>query len=485
MSIRSWSTNDLSDPDQTADTVRHHASGEETARVHGRAGLEPEAGSGHPPNAAMASTGFAAPGRDSSPPKVFRGRDTAMRPANTPMPTPTAASVQSTPLSTRLIQPTSRPTDRQSGPTTAATQGHAWALAEVIPSSETGKHMRHDVITDRWMILSPGREDRPMDFATREDLAADVSTCPFCRGNEGMTPTPIWIDGSVPSVATDGRPWSVRVVPNRYPAVESGPANGSQQRVSREQHIAPEKRSATELFRTRSAVGFHEVIIESDRHVRSTTDLTPAEVAVVLAAYQDRLQHFAQQGEVGYVSIFKNVGSEAGASLTHSHSQLVATRHVPDDVQTAFLQMERHRSATGSCLQCDLVSAEERAGVRVVESDGDFIAFCPFASLHPMMIRITSHRHVACLGDFATDMRHRLARLLHRTVLRLETMFGPVAYNYVLNSRPLRQFDDGKAFHWSLDLFPRQTKVAGFEWNTGMMINPVLPESAAARYREV
>ena len=486
VSIRSWPTAEAFDPDQTADTVRHRSGGEETARVCGRGSTMADSpGRSEIANANVAasqpehtavgrrpSAGFATPGRDSSPPKVFRGRDEPMHPRQA---ADAAADLSTVPSNAAPLASVS-----VSAPVQEVDRG----LPEVVPSRATRKHMRHDVITDRWTFLSPGREDRPMDFATREDLAVDLSSCPFCRGNEAMTPMPVWIDGVCPSQVTPGDPWSVRVVPNRFPAVESGWMDEAALHVCSSGRSA-KRRSSDRLFQTRSAIGCHEVIIESDRHLRSTTDMSPAELSIVLAAYQDRLRHFADEGRLGYVSIFKNVGSEAGASLTHSHSQLVATEHVPDDVQTAFLQMDRHRCATGCCLQCDLIAAEERCGVRVVEADDDFLAFCPFASLHPMMIRITTRRHVACLSDLTTNMRQRLAGLLHRTIGRLESMLGPVAYNYVLNSRPLRQVDAGQAFHWSLDLFPRQTKVAGFEWNTGMMINPVLPESAAARYREV
>lgn len=370
---------------------------------------------------------------------------------------------------------------------------------------------RFDPIGGQWTIIAGNRSQRPEEFCDSGEQTRSDLECPFCAGHEDSTPAPVWtvrepVDADQPALpatspaessANPSRAnWLVRVVPNKYPAV--GPLVGNADSASpvAASNVPPfkappskapakKKRNSTDLLMPhRRIVGGHEVIIESSRHVRSVSDLDIDEVQASFAAYADRIRHWYSMPEIAHVSVFKNAGSDAGASLSHCHSQLVATDYVPDDVRSCFRRMHRHKVTTGCCLQCDLIREEQRQGERVIAVQNGLIAFCPFASHLPMMLRITTTDHRACLSDLDSEGVSAVARLVHRAVGWIERSLGPVAYNFIIHCHPKGMDDSVEAYHWSLDLFPRLTKIAGFEWNTGTMINPTPPELAAATYRE-
>lgn len=336
---------------------------------------------------------------------------------------------------------------------------------------------RFDPLSGRWTIFAPERDRRPDDFA----VSAAVETrkdCPFCGGNELASPPSVWIgtlDEHTRHVFTDGgerKNWSVRVVPNLYPAVAP-------------QNQAGSFTTESPLLQRRAARGAHEVFIESRDHVASLSRLDLAEVQLTFLAFRDRLLHWRSSGEIGYISIFKNVGHRAGASLVHSHSQLLATDRVPRSIESNLARMHHHRSETGCCLQCDLIRAEQKAGQRIVWQDTELIAWCPFAGRMPMLLRITSLAHQACFEALAESTIDAVAQLVYRAVGWLEAILPGTAYNLCLYTRPPAASDPADSFHWSIDLFPRMTELAGFELSSGCMISPVLPERAAARYRRI
>jgi UDPglucose--hexose-1-phosphate uridylyltransferase len=202
-------------------------------------------------------------------------------------------------------------------------------------------------------------------------------------------------------------------------------------------------------------------------------------------AYRDRLKFWNAMPGISYVNIFKNVGKQAGASLRHCHSQLIATDRIPADVQTSVGRMHRHRAETGCCLHCDLIRAERKANQRVVWQNDSLLAFCPFASSLPMLLRITSQQHQSRFEDLDDGMIDSVSRLVHRAVSWLEQARPQTAYNLCLSTQPAGIDDPSDSFHWSIDLFPRMTQIAGFEWSSGCTINPVLPEAAATCYRKI
>lgn len=364
-------------------------------------------------------------------------------------------------------------------------------LKAADPTSDRLAESRHDPLTGDWTIFAPDRDQRPEEIVEQRDTVNRRVECPFCPGNEATTPPPVWVghvsdnDSAIqllgpatdeestddPTTAEPAKgDWSIRVVPNKFPAVESVGVPRSSCRD-------------TGLFQYGTIRGGHEVIIESRQHVQSITELDLAEVFLVFSAYRERLRYWRSVPGVAYLSTFKNVGGKAGASLRHTHSQLIATDKLPAAVKASFDRMTHHRAKTGCCLQCDLIRAEMKAKQRVVWSDDSLMAYCPFASRLPMLVRLTSLQHQACYEDLDERMIDSVSRIVVRVVSWLEKLRPGTAYNYCLHTRPPGVNDPSDAFHWSLDLFPRMTQIAGFEWSSQCMINPVLPEVAAAKYR--
>jgi len=353
----------------------------------------------------------------------------------------------------------------------ASLKQHAERSTAALRATES----RFDPISGRWTIFAPDRDRRPDDFDTHA-ATETRRDCPFCCGNELASPPAVWIgilDDDKRRIYAGGgerKDWTVRVVPNLYPAVSSESQAGS---------FAEE----SPLLQRRAARGAHEVFIESRQHIASLSSLDLAEVQLTFLAFRDRLIHWRDAGDIGYVSIFKNVGHRAGASLVHSHSQLLATDRVPRSIESGLGRMQRHRSETGCCLQCDLIRAEQKSGQRIVWQDPELIAWCPFASRMPMLLRITTRSHQACFEDLSESTIDSIAQLVYRAVGWLEQLRGGTAYNLCLYTRPPAASDPADSFHWSLELFPRMTELAGFELSSGCMISPVLPEQAAAGYR--
>jgi UDPglucose--hexose-1-phosphate uridylyltransferase len=337
---------------------------------------------------------------------------------------------------------------------------------------------RLDLVTGQWSIFAPNRSDRPDEFVATAEAINPRVECPFCSGNEDTTPPAVWVGRIENGLCRPNledrttRDWAVRVVPNRYPAVVA----------PKSQPKSPE--NATLLVRE-PVSGGHEVFIESRQHLTSLSELDPSEVRLTFLAYRDRLKFWHAAPDISYVNIFKNVGKKAGASLRHCHSQLIATDKIPVKVQTSVGRMHRHRAETGCCLHCDLIRAERKANQRIVWQNESLIAFCPFASALPMLLRITSQQHQSRFEDLDDGMIDSVSRLVHRAVSWLEQIRPQTAYNVCLSTEPSGISDPSDSFHWSIDLFPRMTQIAGFEWSSGCTINPVLPEVAATCYRKI
>lgn len=322
---------------------------------------------------------------------------------------------------------------------------------------------RHDPLHNRWVILGDQRAARPQEFDERI-MRRTGASCPFCAGNESQTPTSL-LTLRAPG---DGG-WTVRVVPNKFPAVESMPqSNGCS--------------AGSGLFTARPALGEHEVIIESPRHVASLSELTPEECSLTFVAYQQRLAACRDAGHLKYVQIFKNVGPAAGASIEHAHSQLLAMPHVPTHVADEIENCRAYQSQFGRPLLAEMLCQEERRGERLVLETDRFVAFCPWASRFPYEVWIVPRAARSDFAESTAEEAREASRLTRDLVGCIESTLGKVGYNYLLHSQP---FDGGPYdhYHWHIELFPRITKVAGFEWSTGVFINTVAPETAAKTLR--
>lgn len=349
------------------------------------------------------------------------------------------------------------------------------------PNVNNTAESRLDPITGEWTIFAPERDRRPDDFKVTRTVTSESAGCPFCLGHEASTPPAVWIgrlddetDGKSCDCKSGNDDWSVRVVPNKFPAVTPIAARANES-------VGFERES--EFFHSRPLGGGHEVIIESPHHIESLSQLDFAEAALVFKAYQERIRHWRDQPGVRYISVFKNVGGEAGASLQHAHSQLIAIDRRPRHVTNVVDRMRHHQATTGCCLQCDLIRAELKSKRRIIGQTESLVAYCPFSSRLPMMVRITSKSHQAYFEDLTAPIIDEVSRLATRVVSWIEKTRPGTAYNHLLHTCPPGVTGGEDSYHWSMEIFPRLTQVAGFEWSSQCMINPIMPELAAAKLR--
>jgi UDPglucose--hexose-1-phosphate uridylyltransferase len=312
--------------------------------------------------------------------------------------------------------------------------------------------LRRDGVTGRWVIVSEERAGRPDEYAvSRARLPASAVDCPFCEGREAETTPERFALRS--GTQADGPGWRVRVVGNRYPALKNGP-------VPRGDGL--------------SGDGEHEVVIDTARHVVSLAEMTVPEVRELLGVWRTRLRTLGLDGRLAYASVFKNVGGEAGASIEHSHSQILAAPIVPPAIEAEL----DHAAGQGGCPGCAAVPD----GL-VVASGERFVASVPWAARMPYEVRVIPRRHESRFEAAEDAELDELAALLRSLVARVEAAAGKPAYHVVLHTAPLRTGPLAR-FHWRVEILPRTTGVGGFEWTTGMHINPMRPEESARRLRE-
>jgi len=327
--------------------------------------------------------------------------------------------------------------------------------------------LRKDPITGRWVIIATERAARPSDFKS-EPQAVRSGFCPFCVGNEDKTPPEI-VAIRQPNTKPNTSGWSVRVVPNKFPALQiEGDLN----------------KRGDGIYDKMNGIGAHEVIIETPEHVVSSTGLSRPQMTHVVRMYRDRLADLKRDRRLLYGLIFKNVGVAAGASLEHTHSQLIATPTVPIRIEQELKRAHDFHNYRGRCIFCDMLIQEQTFEKRVIVDSGNFVAFAPFAARFPFETWILPKQHQSHFETMNDAQCEEVAGILTLTLRKLERALENPPYNFIIHSTP---FDMGELehYHWHLEVIPRLTKVAGFEWGTGFYINPVAPESAAEYMREV
>ncbi len=323
--------------------------------------------------------------------------------------------------------------------------------------------LRRDPVIGRWVIIARERARRPDDYPPEDGAARRPGPCPFCPGQEALTPP------EIAAIRPAGGAWRARVVPNKFPAL----------RVEGEL----EKRGDG-MYDLMNGLGAHEVIIETPRHERSLTGLSDEEVRDVLWLYKQRLLDLKQDFRLVYGLVFKNVGERAGASLQHTHSQLIVTPIVPLRVQTEIERCREYYEYRDRCLLCDMIVQELSSGVRMVLDTPNFIAFEPFAARFPFETHVMPKRHISHFEATEDALLPELARCLRSALARIEKAVDHPSWNYLIHTSPLN-ISPLDHYHWHFEIFPRITRVAGFEWGTGFYINPVPPEDAAQFLREV
>lgn len=325
--------------------------------------------------------------------------------------------------------------------------------------------IRKDPITDHWVIIATERAKRPSDLKVPAEQRRG-GPCVFCPGEEAKTPPEV-LAYREEGTARDTPGWRVRVFPNKFPALQP-----DAERELMEQG----------LYTAMSGKGAHEVIVETPEHDKSLEDLSAEEVFDVLRAWRDRYLALSKDPDHRYVLIFKNAGSAAGASLEHSHCQIIATPLVPVRIREEIEGAKAHFQKTGKCIYCEILMREAQEEVREVLESEHFYAFSPYASSFPFETWIVPKRHDPDFGTITDPELKDMAHVLSRTLRALADTLGNPPYNLVLHTSPCNE-EVCPQYHWHLEIVPRLTKIAGFEWGTGYYINPTPPETAASALR--
>ncbi|MGH9303349.1 MAG: galactose-1-phosphate uridylyltransferase [Acidimicrobiales bacterium] len=319
--------------------------------------------------------------------------------------------------------------------------------------------LRLDPLSGRWICVSTDRAQRVGSFLPRQPApdADDISSCPFCPGNEGDTPPALEVYGPAGN-------WSVRVVPNRYPAFQ-----GDAPFVV--EHRGP-------VFTEAPASGIHEVLVLSPDHERSFASLPDEQCSLVMAAIRDRVEEHQSTQGLRYSQVIVNNGRQAGASISHPHGQLLGIPFVPRELAEEQAGFARF---AGGCLLCTAQASEERVGYRVVEATEDAVTFCPFWSGIPYEVLVVPREHGAHLHRSPTSRIVAIGKSVRSALQALSERLGDIAYNIVFHSAPYRA---SGVYHWHVHILPSLTTRAGFELGTGVLINVVSPEQAAEDLRD-
>jgi UDPglucose--hexose-1-phosphate uridylyltransferase len=327
--------------------------------------------------------------------------------------------------------------------------------------------LRRDPVADRWVIVAPERATRPNALVRGLPDQDDSMSCPFCPGRESMTPPELLVlrEGAGPRNSPG---WTLRVVPNKFPALRT------------EERMA---RGGVGLYETMAGVGAHEVIIETPEHARQLPQQSPEQVEQMLRAVQERILDLSRDVRLRSAVFFKNNGAAAGATLSHPHSQLVALPLVPAELEREFASARAHFGEKHRCIFCDVLAQEARERSRVVlETDG-YVALCPFAARAPFELLILPREHRSIFEQSNAAELRGLADALRLSMRKLDLALEKPAYNFYLHSSPLRE-PPSDWYHWHLEVRPVLALAAGFEWGSGIFINPTPPEEAAAFLRQ-
>jgi UDPglucose--hexose-1-phosphate uridylyltransferase len=350
------------------------------------------------------------------------------------------------------------------------------ALSSIFPDASLlmsdASEFRQDAITRQWVVCAPARSDRPKQFEEDADpvLETDgpVNGCPFCPGHEHMLPE-VLFEASPDGSETNGsaRSWHTRSVPNKYPALtQDGTAS----------------QSSCSMYECHGGYGRQEVIIATPRHHESLSRMPTSHLETVVQTYLHRYHALRQAGDGLIPFIFHNYGADAGASLPHPHSQIIAPSIEPPDVVLEEERARQRYGETGQCPYCEMLDKERTAEARMVAENDAFAAFVPYAARAPYEMWILPTEHEPEFGRLG-GQASALADVLHQTLRALRLALGDPDYNFYVRTA-LAYESTAPHLHWSLRIRPRISIDAGFEIGTGMKINPSLPERDADVLRE-
>jgi UDPglucose--hexose-1-phosphate uridylyltransferase len=342
------------------------------------------------------------------------------------------------------------------------------------------------IVPSESVLVATARSMRPKkaEEPAPRDTRNHVDTCPFCTGNEHMTPPVI-------AAYPDDKNWNIRIVENLYPVLGDDRSNPN---------------LSFGLQQTIDGYGRHEVMIDHHRHGIAIHEMSEEHLALLFRAYRERMdQLYRSNNRLRYVLAFKNFGPAAGASIAHTHSQLIAMPVIPDNVQTEVANSRAFYHKNHRCIFCSLIdealtfeatiydreSGEIRrkigVGQYIVERGKRFIAIKPFASRYEWELHILPLLHQSDFLRISPDDFADLARVMRRTMARLDAVLGGVQYNFFLHSLPhdVNCEDCDASYHWHIEITPRTSIPTGFELGSGLFVNTVAPEAAAEKLRAI
>jgi len=322
--------------------------------------------------------------------------------------------------------------------------------------------LRRDPIVGRWVIVDTDHPNHPKDYEY-EPHRSHGGVCPFCYGNEAMTPPEIDAVRE-PNTHPNTPGWQVRVVANKFPALQI------------EGEL--EKRGLG-LYDMSNGVGAHEVLIETPYHNKDIPDLLNSEIESFLSLYCRRALDLAKDKRFKYIMVFKNFGAAAGASLEHPHTQMVALPMVPKNANEEIKGAHNYFEYRDRCIFCDMIRQETQDSGRVVLENQHFICFCPFVSRFPFEIWIVPKKHNGLFCHMPAEEIPSLAAILKGAITKMKALFPNLSYNFLIHSSPVNGDGHTDGYHWHIEFMPKITRVAGFEWGTGFYIVSTPPELAA------
>jgi len=327
--------------------------------------------------------------------------------------------------------------------------------------------LRRDPVVGRWVIMNSDQSMGPLDFPKEDNTPTRQAICPFCPGREHQTPNEV--DAVRPANSLANTPgWLVRTVPNKFPVLV---ADGSLQK------------DGCGIYDQMTGVGAHEVLIETPDHDKGLTELTKEEMQAVISQYQGRVLQLSKDGRFKYVVLFKNFGSSAGATVEHTHSQIIALPMVPKTVLEEIKGAEHYYQHNGRCVFCDMISQEYQDKERIVVENSSFLAFCPYAPRYAFETWIIPKGHSADFATAGESTQVHLAQILQDVLKKIKKVLVNPSYNYYLHTAPIG-YANWACYHWHIEIIPKLTRSVGFEWGTGLHIVPTFPQDSARFLRE-
>lgn len=328
--------------------------------------------------------------------------------------------------------------------------------------------LRRDPIVGRWVIVNTDDPAVPSNFGKEDHTLRQEATCQFCYGRETQTPPEIECFRA-PNTAANSPGWSVRVVPNKFPAL----------RIEGDLD-----RRAVGIFDVLNGIGAHEILVETPQHGKNLADLTDQEMFDVVKKYQSRSWGLGQDKRFKYILVFKNFGESAGASLEHSHTQIIALPMVPKYVLEELTGAQSYFEHRGRCIYCDMIQQEYQDKDRIVCENKDFLAFCPYVPRYAFECWIIPKQHEAQFAEISAEKQFNLASVLRELLIRIRGALSDPSYNFFLHTAPVH-YENRESYHWHIEVIPKLTRVAGFEWGTGLYYVPTPPHESAKYLREV